>query len=46
MGKVSREVAVTLAEKEFEKFNVTQDKLLISDFDRMAKKLVESEKKK
>ena len=46
MGKVSREVAVALAEKEFEKFNVTQDKLLISDFDRMAKKLVESEKKK
>ena len=26
--------------KEFEKFNITQDKLLISDFDRMAKKQI------
>src|SRR3989338_1257259 len=45
IGKVSHEVAVALAEKEFEKYGVIQDKLLISDFDRMAKKLIEGEKK-
>jgi len=46
MGKVSHEVAVALAEEEFEKYSVMQDKLLISDFDQMAKKLIEGEKKK
>jgi len=37
MGKVSHEVAVALAEKEFEKYNVMQDKLLESDFDKWLK---------
>lgn len=46
IGKVSHEVAIALAEKEFVKFNVVQDKLLTSDFDRMTKKLIEGEKKK
>ena len=46
IGKVSHEVAVALAEEEFEKYSVMQDKLLISDFDQMAKKLIEGEKKK
>ena len=32
-GKVSHEVAVTLAENEFEKFRIVQDKLIESDFD-------------
>jgi len=45
MGKVTHQVAVALAEKEFEKYSVMQDKLLISDFDQMAKKLIEDEKK-
>ena len=46
MGKVAHEVAIALAGKEFEKYSVMLDKLLISDFDRMAKKLIEGEKKK
>ncbi len=37
-GKVSHEVAVALAEKEFESFRVEQDKCFESDFDRMVKK--------
>lgn len=32
-GKVSHEVAVTLAENEFEKYRIVQDKLMVSDFD-------------
>lgn len=32
-GKVSHEVAVTLAENEFEKYRIVQDKLIESDFD-------------
>ncbi len=38
-GKVSREVASKLAEKEFEKFRVIQDKEFESDFDRQIKRL-------
>ncbi|MBI4688538.1 MAG: virulence RhuM family protein [Nitrospirae bacterium] len=38
-GKVSHEVAVTLAEKEYEKFRLIQDKAFESDFDREVKKL-------
>lgn len=34
-GRVSHEVALALAEKEFEKYNVKQDKELKSDFDRL-----------
>ncbi|MDO8498093.1 MAG: virulence RhuM family protein [bacterium] len=44
-GKVSHKVAMALAEKEFEKYNVTQDTLLISDFDKVVKKLIKGEKK-
>ena len=33
-GKVSHEVALVLAEKEFEKYRVVQDKLYESDFDK------------
>lgn len=38
-GKVSHEVAVKLAEKEYEKFRVIQDQNFESDFDREVKKL-------
>lgn len=37
-GKVSHEVALALAEKEFENYQIIQDKLLESDFDKMIKK--------
>ncbi len=36
-GKVSHEVAIALAENEFEKFNIAKDKLLESDFDKVIK---------
>ena len=39
-GKVSHEVAIALAENEFEKFNIGQDKLLESDFDKIIKAAV------
>ena len=38
-GKISHEVALALAEKEFEKYRVIQDKMLETDFDRSVKKL-------
>lgn len=38
-GKVSHEVAMKLAEKEYQKFRVTQDRNFESDFDREVKKL-------
>ncbi|MEK7818401.1 MAG: virulence RhuM family protein [Bacteroidota bacterium] len=38
-GKVSHEVALSLAESEFEKYRISQDKLLKSDFDNAIKKL-------
>jgi hypothetical protein len=38
-GKVTHEVALALAEKEFEKYRIVQDKLLESDFDKAVKKL-------
>ena len=38
-GKVSHEVAVALAEKEFEKYRIVQDALMESDFDKAVKKL-------
>lgn len=38
-GKVSHEVALALAESEFEKFCIQQDKLLESDFDKVVKKI-------
>jgi hypothetical protein len=45
-GKVSHEVAVALAEKEFESFRVEQDKRFESDFDRMVKKYLAKNAKK
>ncbi len=38
-GKVSHEVALALAEKEFEKYRIVQDKLMESDFDKEIIKL-------
>jgi len=38
-GKISNKVAITLAEKEYEKFQKIQDKKYISDFDKIVKKL-------
>ena len=40
-GKVSHKVAAELAEKEYEKFRVIQDKTFESDFDKEVKKLRE-----
>lgn len=37
-GKVSHEVAVALAENEFEKYRIAQDKIIESDFDKELKK--------
>ena len=45
-GKVSREVALALAEKEYEVFRIQQDKEYLSDFDKAVKKLKEPKKKK
>lgn len=45
-GKVSHEVAMALAEKEYEKYRITQDKLLESDFDRAVKELSQLKEKK
>jgi hypothetical protein len=38
-GKVSHEVAMRLAEKEYEKFRVAQDRAFVSDFEKEVKKL-------
>jgi len=45
-GKVSHEVALALAESEFDKYRIAQDKLLESDFDKAVKKLSAPNKKK
>jgi hypothetical protein len=45
-GKVSHEVAESLALDEYEKYRVKQDRNYISDFDREMKKVLESQKKK
>jgi hypothetical protein len=45
-GKISHEVAAVLAESEYEKYQVIQDRILESDFDREIKRLLESKKKK
>ncbi len=44
-GKISHEVAETLALEEYEKFRKVQDKNYISDFDREVKQLLGSKKK-
>ncbi|MDO8303078.1 MAG: RhuM family protein [Sedimentisphaerales bacterium] len=46
MGKISHEVAVALAEKEYEVFRVEQDKNHVSDFDKVVKKYLPKDKKK
>ncbi|MFN0173125.1 MAG: virulence RhuM family protein [Saprospiraceae bacterium] len=45
-GKVSHEVALALAENEFEKYRIIQDKLLESDFDKAVKNLSSQTMKK
>jgi len=45
-GKVSRGVAVALAEKQYENFRIKQDRHFESDFDREVKKLLAQKKKK
>jgi hypothetical protein len=45
-GKVPHEVALLLAESEFEKYRIAQDKLIESDFDKAVKKLSPPSKKK
>ena len=44
-GKIKHDVAVNLAEKQYEKFRVIQDKTYESDFDREVKKLKNDEPK-
>ncbi len=44
-GKVRHDVAMKLAEKEYEKFRVTQDKNFESDFDKEVKKLTSKQDK-
>ena len=43
-GKVRHDVAVKLAEKEYQKFRVVQDKNFESDFDKEVKKLTDKTK--
>ena len=43
-GKISHEVAIALAEKEYEAFRVEQDKKYISDFDKIVEKTKKLEK--
>lgn len=45
-GKVSHEVAMKLAEKEYEKFRVIQDRNFESDFEKEVKKITDKSKKK
>ena len=45
-GKISREAAIALAENEFEKYRVIQDRMIESDFDREVKKILTSKKRK
>jgi len=44
-GKVSHEVAMALAEKEYERFRVEQDKRYLSDFDKIVASIGQLEKK-
>lgn len=45
-GKVTHEVALALAESEFEKYRIVQDKLIESDFDKEVKKITGKGNKK
>ena len=40
-GKITHEVALALAEGEYEKYRIAQDKLLVSDFDKIMNQLPE-----
>ncbi|MFH1897612.1 MAG: hypothetical protein ABH886_05155 [Candidatus Desantisbacteria bacterium] len=42
-GKISHEVAVVLAESEYEKYRVIQDRMFESDFDREVKKILKNQ---
>lgn len=44
LGKISHDLAIEHAEKEYEKFRITQDKTFESDFDKEVKKIVGSNK--
>lgn len=44
-GSISHEVAKNLAEDQYEKFRIEQDRLYESDFDKLAKKLPSTDKK-
>lgn len=44
-GKVSHEVVLALAESEFEKYRIVQDKLLESDFDKDIKRIQQTREK-
>ena len=44
-GKISHEVAIALAEKEYDAFRIEQDKNYISDFDKIVEKTKQLEKK-
>lgn len=46
VGEVSHEVAAALAEREYEKYRVIQDRNYISDFDMEVKKIAEKRKDK
>jgi len=45
-GRISSEVAIALAENEYEKYRKIQDKAYISDFDKEVKKILGVKKKK
>lgn len=45
-GRISHEIAVQLAEGEYEKFRIVQDKNFASDFDKLAKQLPAPKRKK
>jgi hypothetical protein len=38
-GKVSHEIAIALAETEYEKYRIVRDKVMVSDFDKELKKI-------
>jgi hypothetical protein len=46
IGKISHKAALSLAENEFEKYRVIQDRILESDFDKEVKKLLATKKRK
>ncbi|MFN0081172.1 MAG: RhuM family protein, partial [Ferruginibacter sp.] len=39
-GKISHQVALTLAESEYEKYTIAQDKLIESDFDKAIREVI------